>query len=182
MQPNNVGTRTNYRLHNRQELDIPTTRINCLTNSFFPATARLWNDLNTDRKNLPSVNAFRHAHTSHLPKPNPLFYYGGRLEACMHARMRIRNSPLKEHLTNELHVIDNPICDCGSGAIEDTDHYFFECATYDSQRRELEANLLPFVINQSDYLLNGVPNLDHLDNIHIFSAVHKFIRDTKRFY
>jgi hypothetical protein len=182
MTPKQVGNRTNYMLRNRGELDLPVTRINCLANSFFPAATRLWNETSLEMKNLPSVSAFKAAHARLRTKPNPLVYYGGRLEACMQARMRIRNSPLKDHLANELHVIDNPLCDCGSGAIENVDHFFFECAIYEPQRRELNNSLLPFVINNSDYLLNGVPNQDHLDNIHIFSAVHKYIRDTKRFY
>jgi hypothetical protein len=131
--PNQVGNRTNYMLRNRNEIDTQITRINCLTNSFFPAAVRLWNNLENEIKNLPSVGAFKSRRSRLLPKPNPLVYFGGRLEACIHARLMIRNSPLKEHLCNELHVIDSPLCDCGTGAVETTKHFFFECAVYEPQ-------------------------------------------------
>jgi hypothetical protein len=42
--------------------------------------------------------------------------------------------------------------------------------------------LMPFVVNNVDFLLYGVPGSNHLDNIHIFKAVHNYIRDTERFY
>jgi hypothetical protein len=180
--PNQVNDRTNYNLRNRNQLDIPFARINILSNSFFPAGARLWNDLNNDIKALPSVDAFKRRHKSSLPVSNPLYYFGGRLEAAIHARLRIKNSPLKADLCNHLHVIDSPLCPCGSGAEENAKHYFLECTLFNPQRRELNRQLLPFVINNHEYLLFGVPNCDQLDNIHVFTAVHGFIRETKRFY
>jgi hypothetical protein len=180
--PNRVNERTNYALRNRNQLDIPVARINILANSFFQAGARLWNDLANDKKALPSVPAFKRAHQSALPKVQPLYYFGGRLEASIHARMRINNSPLKADLCNYLHVIDSPLCPCGSGAVENAKHFFFECTLFDPQRLELKRKLLPFVINNHEYLLYGVPNVDHPDNIHVFTAVHGYIRETKRFY
>ena len=182
MAPGLVQNRTQYRLRNTQNIDIPRTRINAYTNSFFPSAARLWNELCNTLKNLPSVESFKYMHSSKLPKPNPLFYYGGRLEAAIHARLRINNSPLRAHLCNHLNVIDSPLCPCGSGQNETPKHYFFECQLYDQQRRALKSNLLPLVINRVDHLLFGVPGTDHLDNIQLFEAVHQFIRDTMRFY
>jgi hypothetical protein len=152
------------------------------TNSFFPATARQWNTLSNNIKSLPSVASFKYVHSKSLHKTNPLFYYGGRLESAIHARLRIENSPLKAHLCNNLNVIDSPLCPCGNGQNENTKHFFFKCTLYDQQRATLLTNLLPFVINNVKHLLYGVPGSDHLDNIHIFKAVHQYIRDTKRFY
>jgi hypothetical protein len=180
--PGTINNRTRYQLRNSQNLDIPITRLSAFTNSFFPSTARKWNELSIINRSLPSVESFKYAHSKTLAKPNPLFYYGGRLEAAIHARLRINNSPLNDHLCNHLHVIDSPLCPCGSGQKETPKHFFFECMLYVQQRRSLLTNLLPLVINNVDYLLFGVPGSDHLDNIHIFKAVHHFIRDTKRFY
>jgi hypothetical protein len=121
-------------------------------------------------------------HSSKLKKPDPLYYYGGRLEAAIHARLRINNSPLKAHLCINLNVIDNPLCPCGNGQNETSKHFFFECPLFDQQRRDLKSNLLPLVINNVEHLLFGVPGSDHMDNIQLFEAVHQYIRDTKRFY
>ena len=144
--------------------------------------ARLWNELSLDKKSLPSIDAFKRSHNSKLPKPQPLYYLGGRLEASIHARMRIRNSPLKEHLCENLHVIANPNCPCGTGQVESSKHFFFECTLFEDQRRDLRSNLLPYVINNYRYLLFGVPDATYLENCKVFSAVHKFIRDSNRFY
>jgi hypothetical protein len=180
--PEQVNQRTTYMLRNRGNLDIPRTRLNCLTNSFFPSAARSWNELSQEIKSLPTVNAFKNRHASQLSKSNPLYYSGGRLENCMHARLRIKNSPLKADLFNELHVIDSPLCPCGAQVEEDAEHFFLECPLFDVQRRDLQTNLLPYVINNCDYLLYGVPNISHQENLKIFTAVQAFIRDSKRFY
>ena len=180
--PDRVGMRTRYELRNRHNLDLPVARINCLSYSFFPTTTKKWNDLNMELKNKSSVDAFKNALKKQLPKKNPLFHYGGRLENCIQSRMRIGNSPLNDDLHTILHVIDSPLCPCGSGLNETSEHFFFECDLYDQQREVMKQDLLPYVINDVNYLLYGVPNESYTDNIKIFSAVHKFIRDTKRFY
>jgi hypothetical protein len=169
-------------LRNREDIDPPPARLMVLANSFFPHTIRAWNELDRAIKNLPSVMAFKASYARLLPKRNALYYYGGRLESTIHARMRISNSPLKADLCNTLHVIASPLCHCGTGDVEDVKHFFFKCQLFEEERAVMVDDLLPFVINNVDYLLFGVPNTDHLDNIHVFNAVHKYIRNTKRFY
>jgi hypothetical protein len=181
-QPQPVANRTAYALRNRHNLDTPITRINCLSYSFFPATTRLWNDLDLALKNKPSVQSFKMGLKKKDPKKNNLYYHGTRLENSIHARLRIENSPLNADLCNILHVIDSPICPCGQGLPEDAKHFFMICPLYDQIRHELKINLLPYVINNVDYLLFGVPNEEYNENIKIFTAVQKFIRDSRRFY
>jgi hypothetical protein len=182
LQPQPVANRTGYALRNRHNLDTPIARINCLSYSFFPATTRLWNDLDQAVKNKPSVQSFRMGLKIKEPKRSNLFYHGTRLENSIHARLRIENSPLNADLCNILHVIDSPLCPCGQGLPEDAKHFFMKCPLYDQIRLELNLNLLPYVINNVDYLLFGVPNEEYKDNIKIFTAVQKFIRDSRRFY
>jgi hypothetical protein len=180
--PDRVGTRTRYELRNRQNLDLPIARINCLSYSFFPTTTKLWNDLPNDHKSKPSVESFKMTRTKNLPKKNPLFSIGGRLENCIHTRLRIGNSPLKDDLCTELHVIDSPLCPCGSGQNETAEHFFLSCPLFNQVREVMKQNLLPYVINKVDYLLYAVPNESYTENSQIFTAVHTFIRDSKRFY
>jgi hypothetical protein len=180
--PDLVQDRTTYHLRNRGDLQIPLTRLSILTNSFFPQSIRLWNDLDNNVKSLPSVDAFKAHHARTLPKKNPLYYFGERLASAIHARLRIGNSPLKADLCNILHVIDSPACPCGSGAVETAEHFFFACPLFDRQRTQLNADLSPFLVDNIQHLLFGIPNSDHLVNLHVFSAVHKYIRDSKRFY
>ena len=95
--------------------------------------------------------------------------------------MRIENSPLKADLCDILHVIDSPLCPCGAGVDEDAQHFFFDCPLYSVQREVLENELLPYVLTDIDKLLFGLPDEDHLTNIHIYSAVHKYIKTSNRF-
>jgi hypothetical protein len=179
--PETVGNRTGYMLRNRGDLDPPLTRVNVYANSFVPRTTHIWNNLDRCDSNAPSVEAFRAHHTRSLPRKNPLYYFGRRFESTIHARMRIGNSPLKAHLSNILHVIESPLCPCLSGVEEDTKHFFFKCPLFTVQRAALITDLLPYRIDEVEPLLFGLPYEDHITNVHIFSAVHKYICDTKRF-
>jgi hypothetical protein len=178
--PDLVGNRTRYMLRNRGDLDPPVARLNVYAHSFFPTTTNLWNNLRPMTRNAPSLEAFKAHHKVSLPKKNALYYYGSRFEATIHARMRIGNSPLNAHLSNILNVIPSPLCSCQSGE-EDTKHYFFVCPLYEEQRTRLASNLLPFIIDEVDPLLFGFPDQNHAVNLHIFSAVHTYMRETKRF-
>ena len=113
--PNLVGNRTNYCLRNRGDLDPPIARLNVYATSFFPKTTRLWNSLSEERRNLPSIEAFKANHKRSLPAKNPLYFYGNRYEAIIHARMRINNSPLKADLSKFIPVEASPLCPCGGG-------------------------------------------------------------------
>jgi hypothetical protein len=180
--PNLVQDRTGYMLRNRGNIDEPLARLNLHSNSFIPKVTKLWNVLSIQVKNLPSVAAFKYKHAHDIPKRNPLFYYGGRLEAAIHARLRIKNSPLLADLCNELHVVQSPLCPCGTGAEETAEHFFFHCPNYDDLRTELTKELLPWEIENVEDLLSGLPEADHLTNLKVFSAVHKYIRNSNRLY
>ena len=179
--PNLVANRTGYQLRNRGDLDPPLARLNVYANSFFPKTANLWNNLDREARLAPSIEAFKARHARSLPKRNIMYYFGGRRESVIQARMRIRNSPLKADLFRFLHVIDSPLCPCPMGVEEDAKHFFFNCPLFQEQRRVLVADLLPYTFENIEPLLFGLPEQDHVTNIHIFSAVHKYIKDTKRF-
>jgi hypothetical protein len=142
--------------------------------------SELWNNLGLRERNAPSVDAFKTYHKRSLPKKNTLYSFGNRLEAVAHARLRIGNSLLNADL-NKINVVPSPLCLCRLGVIEDAKHYFFECPRYDIYRASLKTDLLPFIIDNTNHLLFGVPDADHLANIHIFGAVHKYIKNTDRF-
>jgi hypothetical protein len=179
--PDLVANRTGYPLRNRGDLDTPLCRVNIFANSFFPKTTNLWNNLNMEYRQAPSVDAFKARHIRSLPKKNIMYYYGRRKEGMIHARMRLNNSLLKADLFYFLHVIDSPLCPCSTGVEEDAKHFFFNCPLFQEQRRVLVDDLLPYTFDIVDPLLYGLPDEDHVTNIHIFCAVHKYIKDTKRF-
>jgi len=83
----------------------------------------------------------------------------------------MRSSSLNEHLYIK-NIIDNPNCLCGE--IESTYHYLFKCPKYTRQRNSL---FRP----SADLLLFGSPDIDIDSNIIVFTTVHKYISQSKRF-
>jgi hypothetical protein len=153
--PNTVGTRTNYPLRNRGNLDPPATRLNVYAHSFYPKTTESWNKLNERERNAPSLEAFKAYHKRSLPEKNYLYFYGNRKEAISHARLRIGNSLLNADL-NKIQVIPSPLCPCRQGADEDAKHYFYHCPLFNNQRVSLKADLLPYIVDDINHLLFGI--------------------------
>ena len=87
---------------------------------------------------------------------------------------------LNGHLFSNLSVINSPRCMCGHG-YEDPNHYFLECPVFHLNRVALLLELARFQPIDIDRLLYGDSDLPIADNLNIFEAVQKFIRDTGRF-
>ena len=160
-------------------------RLVSYSQSFFPAAARLWNELTDAIKNSPSVASFKHNYLKKHPRPaaNPLYYRGERRTAVTHSRMRIGCSGLNHDLCNHLHVIDSPACTCPSGEDETAKHYLLHCLKFTAERHIMVTTLaqLNYVNPSVDLLLRGNPTCHVTHNAEIFKAVHTFIISTKRF-
>ena len=125
-------------------------------------------------------------------KPPAYFYYGERLEAIWHTRLRLGNStlPCHGHLYG---FTDSNLCSCGSK--EDTEHFFLSCPKYAAPRIELLtsiANLIAPGVHHNlllhvgkthllNTILRGSSDLSSIDNLLLFQAVHVFLRNTRRF-
>jgi hypothetical protein len=182
--PNNVEARTRYELRTNANMDIPPARIEAYSKSFFPATAHAWNTLAPSTRQLPSVEAFKYVIKKATVRTNPLYYFGERRVSIIHARLRVKCSLLKAHLFHELHVIDSPLCPCATGVEEDNEHFFFTCRLFTEQRNVMRASILNVISDWPppiEHLLHGIPDQTHVTNIHVFSIVHQFIFQSKRF-
>jgi hypothetical protein len=183
--PPRVEARTAYNLRNRADLQQPFARLQTYAQSFFPSTIKMWNDLSHSIKNSASVKSFKHNYLKEFqrPKQNPLFYRGRRRPAVYHSRMRIGCSGLNADLHHVLHVVDSPTCTCAAGVDETPHHFFLNCQRYTAERRKLLLTLAQLNHPNPDVnlLLRGDPlsNIDH--NTAVFTAVHEFIIESKRF-
>ena len=119
-----------YNLRLKNPLKIPFCRLETFSRSFFPRTAKLWNDLSDRVRSVNSLYEFKQHFKREPPDLVPLYYYGERWPSVHHARMRIGCSKLKNDLCNNLHVIDNANCNCGNPN-ETAYHYFLnvQCIT-----------------------------------------------------
>ena len=113
-------------------------------------------------------------------KPPRYYFYGDRLLSILHARLRNKCSALSADL-NKANLVHDAYCACGYTS-ESVEHYLLYCNNFESQRNVMLIELthldIPVTI---DLLLFGNDNLDTKDNFVIFSAVHKYIKETQRF-
>ena len=140
----------------------------------------MWNSLSIEAKSKPTLSSFKY-HLKKKDKPNKLFYYGDRLPSLIHAKIRMGCSNLNSHLALILHVKDNPCCSCGFH-IESPKHYFLNCRLYAGPRAKMLESINAITDCNINILLFGDNNLNYALNCTIFQSVHKFIKNSRRFY
>ena len=180
--PNRFQEVHTYNTRHNNAFPLPRTRTSLYASYFLPSTLKLWNSLPPEMKDSPSLSILKSRLTSRfhhdiVPK---YYYYGPRLTQILHARLRMRSSSLNEHLYIK-NIIDNPNCLCGE--IESTYHYLFKCPKYTRQRNILFRKLFQLLnIRPSEnLLLFGSPNHNIDSNIIVFTTVHQYISQSKRF-
>jgi hypothetical protein len=148
--------------------------------SCIPSSISLWNQLDWNLKNAPSLTAFKQTIKNEtLSKVPSQFYHGKRQYAVLLARIRNNCSNLNNDLfNNHLHQ-DNTCPNCG--AHEDAEHYFFKCTIYRTQRLAMFYSTRPLHPLSTRLLLFGDNKRSNDENIIIVDAVLTYIKDTKRF-
>ena len=178
--PRATGERMNYSLRTSSNISIPRSTTESLNKSYLPSTIKDWNLLPRNIRELPTLEQFK----NHLTPVKELiprrFYSGHRKYQIIQTRMRLGCSDLKEDLFN-VNLSDSPLCSCGRG-IEDAEHFLIYCTRYQHIRDFLIANNhINIFEGGTDTMLFGDDSLSEVDNIIIFSLVHKFIKLSKRF-
>ncbi len=151
-------------------------RTEIYSKSVIPSSLKLWNELDDDTRNIPTLGSFKSRLKETIKPPVvPTFYLSGdRREQIYHARIRNGCSNLNSDLHHN-HISDSPECDCGN-IIENATHYFFQCPRFSNQRLELFFNTQAYYPLTTKKLLFGIENLTNDDNSILFSEVQKFIK------
>ena len=109
--------------------------------SLIPASIRSWNNADNTLKQVTSLELFRSTlfisnnQDARFPKQF-LYSYGKRKVSLIHARMRMKCSNLKGHLS-DMNIVENASCPCGH-PYEDNIHYFMVCPLYARRRTKLQ--------------------------------------------
>ena len=120
--PKKTQERMPYTLRNSQDLSQNISRSTQYQNSFLSSTTKVWNTLPQEIRNSMHVTEFKnHLNRGNEKIPNH-YYSGNRPGQIIQSRMRMRCSPLHADL-HEMHIIDDPSCECGHG-YEDANHFF----------------------------------------------------------
>jgi hypothetical protein len=176
-----VGDSTDYPLRNSANIGVPYNRTVISQKSCIPSSIALWNDLDIDMRNCTSLNIFKSLlrkdmDTANIPK---YFYHGERYLQVIHARLRNLCSNLNNDLFRN-HLGQSPNCTCSNEA-EDAEHYLFKCTHFNIQRLNLFTSTREYHPLNTTKLLHGSIDLNDDENATLFSAVHSFIKQTKRF-
>ena len=170
-----------YQLRNNEDFNIPRTRTTLFKKSCIPSAIPLWNTLDLEVRNSPSLPSFKFKTSSSIVKISNKhrFLYGKRYYSVLHARLRNRCSDLNYDLYNNF-LRENPFCSCSESA-ETAEHFFFQCNKYDMQRLTLFQKTRQFHPLNANSLLSGNENISYNDNTTLFNAVHEFIKSSNRF-
>ena len=179
--PPSVGEISTYTLRNQQNITVPLCRTEISRKSCIPSSISAWNSLDIELRNSPSLASFKYQLKKLQNNSNIPTYYrtGSRYLSVLHARIRNNCSNLLSDLYIN-HLSPSPTCSCSEG-VEDADHYFFNCSNYNNERDALLRATRDFYPLNIYTLLFGDENLTAEENTIIFTAVHTFIKDTRRF-
>ena len=167
-----------YNLRNSNDIQTIPARTNLYYNSFLPSVIRKWNNLPLDVRNCDSLNSFiRRLNDRDRYIPN-YYYSGNRKLQILHTRLRTGCSSLNHDLFLK-YITDSPLCRCGE--IENTAHYFMSCRLYHNQRVDLTNIISRYTPVTLKIVLYDSSMLPLNINNAIFEAVHKYIKESKRF-
>ena len=103
--------------------------------------------------------------------------------AIMHAHLHMLCSPLNDHLYSYIHVVDNPVGQCGFQR-ENNKHFLLECPLFNNKRVKIINKLaeLGFYITVMN-LLYGTCTAGHSEqvNTEVFKILQHFIYVTCQF-
>ena len=178
--PATIANSTQYNLRNSTNITVPYSRLNIYQRSFFPATIKLWNELEETVKVSQTLSLFKRRVTENriiAPKP---FSCGERKYNIIHCKLRHGCSQLNSDLFR-VNLKQSPLCECGN-FVEDASHFFFHCNNYSELRRNILPRMRAITPNINiETLLSGNADLSFDATCTLFLLVHKFIKDSARF-
>lgn len=184
--------RTHYLLRNADNYTLHQARTVLHSQSFFPNTTSLWNQLPINIRNSPTIAIFKTLLRSLLfpPPPPEWFSYGIRNSNILLARMRNNCSILRSDLFKN-HIVESPTCLlCELNLEEGANHFLFVCTKHNECRLEYfrlikllctEFSIEQHLILNTDVLLSGTPDLNIDFNKRLVSLTFKYLIKTERF-
>jgi hypothetical protein len=178
-----VADNNNYNLRNRLNISQPSYRLSTYQQSYFPSTIQLWNTLDLNLRQLPTLPSFKSKlqHKYFQPKTVPSYFsFRDRYLSVLHARLRNKCSSLNSDLFKS-NLVSSASCSCGYKN-ECFEHFLLYCNKFNLLRNNMiiELNMLymgglPVNI---DILLFGNDNLSRNKHVYIFMCTKIYKRYT----
>ena len=186
MVPPTVVDTNNYNLRNRLNISQPSYRLSTYQQSYFQSTIKLWNTLDLNFRQLPTLPSYKSKLQQKYfqPKTVPSYFsFGDRYLNVLHARLRNKCNSLNSDLFKS-NLVPSASCSCGYKN-ECSEHFLLYCNKFNLlwNNMLIELNMLDMggLPVNIDILLFGNDNLSVEINTFIFSCVQKYIKDTRRF-
>lgn len=176
--PQQVSDISRYNLRNSDNIQTVRAKTTQYQNSFLPSVIKDWNNLPAETKEISTLGSFKSFLTKNKKYVPKHYYFGIRKAQILHTRLRTGCSSLNLDLFLK-NITESPMCNCGS--IEDAQHFFFHCRFYQAQRNVLLNSISIYQTPSLDLILYGDNALSLEINQRIFSYVHKYIIDSRRF-
>ena len=112
--PPTVADTNNYNLRNRLNISQPSYRLSTYQQSYFPSTIKLWNTLDLNLRQLPTLPSFKSKLQQKYfqPKTVPSYFsFGDRYLSVLHARLRNKCSSLNSDLFKSK-LVPSASCSC----------------------------------------------------------------------
>ncbi len=181
----------NTRTNRRNTFAIPKSRHDYYSRSFVPASVELWNNLPIQQRCINSYKALKSQLKRKIMKNTPGFYsHGVRHLNILHTKLRLGCSDLN-HDKHLIGISDTDLCICGE--VETAEHFLLECGRNLVSKIKMIDSITDVFLSKGvreevidemlniELLLRGTPRLSTEDNKQIFSSVHTFIAESKRF-
>ena len=125
----------NYNLRNNTSYDLPFCRLCSCETFYFPSTLKLWNDLNTEIRNIPTLLQFISSIRHQPPRVGEYLSVGKRKYNIILTRISHRCNGLNADL---FHVNIVPYSNYSCGVlVGNAEHYLFELTNYNTLGRRL---------------------------------------------
>ena len=134
--PHTRAENTGRVLRNASTHTTTPSRTTSYHNSFFPLTAKHWNDLPETIRSLPRTS-FKKTISERLgvTKPPKFYITGSKLGNTLHTRLRTGMSRLNSHLF-QIQKSETSVCACGFPS-ENVRHYILDCPLFEPLRLDL---------------------------------------------
>ena len=183
-----IPNRRNVNRYQLRNAEFNYEKVRCRTasyqNTFLPKTVNDWNKLDNQTKQSSSFEVFSKCLNEEKNQNQPPSWYlvGKRKENIRHAQLRMHCSPLNEHLSQYIHVVDDQSCACGHDC-ENNKHFLLECPLYNTERGRMfnELRNIDFEPSLNNLLYGNSDLYSEETNKKAFKIVQKFINNTERF-
>jgi hypothetical protein len=102
MVPSTVADTNNYNLRNRLNISQPSYRLSTYQQSYFPSTIKIWNTLDLNLRQLPTLPSFKSKLQQKYfqPKTVPSYF------SCWDRYLSVLHARLRNNMLIELNMLD----------------------------------------------------------------------------